>query len=76
MEGMITRVEVTWTEDVGGEQRDRLYTVMPDEAKIIRTERVEELLDDLACICEQLQAAHDATGNGTAPAGRTLRRVK
>lgn len=72
MEGMITRVDVTWTEDVGGEQRDRIYTVVPDKAKIIRAERVEELLDDLTCICEQLQAAHD----GTAPVGRTLRGVK
>jgi hypothetical protein len=76
MEGMITRVDVTWTEDVGGEQRDRLYTVVPNEAKIVRAERVEELLDDLTCICEQLQAADDATGDGTAPTGRTLRRVK
>jgi hypothetical protein len=67
MEGMITRVSVTWTEDADGEQRDRVYTVVPDEKKIIRAERLEELLDDLTLLCEQLQAARE---------GRTLRRIK
>jgi hypothetical protein len=78
MEGMITRVSVTWTEDAGGEREDRVYTVVPDGGKIIRDERLEELLDDLTVICEQLQAAQDATANGTASAdfGRALRRVK
>ena len=78
MEGMITRVSVTWTEGTGSGRRDRLYTVVPDETKIIRAERLEELLDDLAVVCEQLQAAQDATANGTASpdSGRALRRVK
>ena len=78
MDGMITRVSVTWTEDTGSGRRDRLYTVVPDEEKIIRTERLEELLDDLTFICEQLRAAQDATVNGkaNAEADRWLRRVK
>jgi hypothetical protein len=78
MEGMITRVSVTWTEGTGSERRDMLYTVVPDEKKIIRAERLEELLDDLTVICEQLQAAQDATANGAASSdfGRALRRVK
>jgi hypothetical protein len=78
MDGMITRVSVTWTEDTGSGRQDRLYTVVPDEEKIIRAERLEELLDDLAFICEQVQAARDATAKGTAraDADRTLRRVK
>jgi hypothetical protein len=78
MEGMITRVSVTWTEDADSGRRDRLYTVVPDAGKIIRAERLEELLDDLTVICEELQAAQDATAKSTAPAdfGRPLRRVK
>jgi hypothetical protein len=78
MEGMITRVRVTWTEDAGGEREDRVYSVVPTDGKIIRAERLEELLDDLTVICEQLQAAQGATTNGTASAefGRALRRIK
>ena len=33
VEGMITRVSVTWTENAGGGQRDRVYAVVPDEGK-------------------------------------------
>jgi hypothetical protein len=78
MEGVIARVSVTWAEDIGGGWQERVYTVVPDEGKIIRAERLEELLDDLALICEQLQAAQDAKNNGTALAesGRMLRRIK
>jgi hypothetical protein len=78
MDGTITRITVTWTEDTGSGRRDRLYTVVPDEKKIVRAERLEELLDDLTFICEQIQAARDASANGTAfaDADRTLRRVK
>jgi hypothetical protein len=78
VEGMITRVSVTWTEIADNGQHDRVYTVVPDEEKIIRAERLEDLLDDLTLICEQLQEARDAAANGTASAdpGRTLRRIK
>jgi hypothetical protein len=78
VEGMITRVSVTWTEIADDGQHDRVYTVVPDEAKTIRAERLEDVLDDLTLICEQLQAARDAKTNGTASAGpgRTLRRIK
>jgi hypothetical protein len=78
MEGVITRVSVTWAEDVGGGRRERVYTVWPDAGKIIRAERLEELLDDLTLICEQLRSAQDAKTNGTASveSGRTLRRIK
>jgi hypothetical protein len=75
---MITRVSVTWTEYANGGQRDRVYTVVPDEGKIIRIERIEDLLEDLTLICEQLQAAEDAKANDTTSAdfGQTLRRIK
>lgn len=78
MEGMITRVSVTWTEIANDGQQDRVYTVVPDEGKFIRAERLEDLLDDLTLICEQLQAAQHAIANGTASAdfGRALRRIK
>jgi hypothetical protein len=78
MEGVITRVSVTWAEDIGGERQERVYTVVPDEGKIIRAERLEELLDDLTLICEQLQAAQDTKTNGTAltESGRLFRRIK
>lgn len=78
MEGMITRVSVTWTEIADGGQQDRVYTVVPDERKIIRAERLEDLLDDLTLICEQLQAAHHIRTNNTASAdgGQALRRIK
>jgi hypothetical protein len=78
MDGMITRVCVTWTDGTGSGRRDRIYVVVPDEEQIIRAERLEELLDDLTFICEQLRAAQDATANGAASAvaDRTLRSVK
>lgn len=76
MQGVITRVSVTWTEYADGAQHDRVYTVVPDEGKIIRVERIEDLLEDLTLICEQLQAAEDAKAKGSADFGRTLRRIK
>jgi hypothetical protein len=78
MEGAITRVSVTWAEDIGDGRQERVYTVLPDERKIVRAERLEELLDDLTLICEQIQAARDAKTNGrtSAESGRTLRRIK
>ena len=78
MKGMITSVSVTWTEYGDGRERHRVYTVVPDEGKIIREERMEDLLDDLTLICEQLQEAQDAKANGRRSAifGRALRRIK
>jgi hypothetical protein len=78
VKGMITSVSATWTENADGSKRHRVYTVLPDEGKIIRDERMEELLEDLTLICEQLQEAQDAKANGRTSAnfGRTLRRVK
>ena len=78
MEGVITRVSVTRAKDIGEGLQERVYTVVPDAAKIIRAERLEELLDDLTLICEQLQAAQDAKTNRTASAesGPMLRRIK
>jgi hypothetical protein len=78
MEGAITRVSVTWAEDIGGEWQERVYTVVPGEGQAIRAERLEELLDDLRLICEQLQAAQDAktNGAGSVESGRMLRRIK
>jgi hypothetical protein len=78
MEGMITRVSVTWTDYGGDEQRSRVYTVVPDEKQIIRVERLEDLLDDLTLMCEQLQAAQDAKTDVVQSEGAvpSLRRIK
>jgi hypothetical protein len=78
VKGMITSVSVTWTENADGGERHRVYTVVPDEGKIIRDERMEELLEDLTLICEQLQTAQDARASRRTSAhfGRALRRVK
>jgi hypothetical protein len=78
MDGMITRVSVTWTNNIGGELQEQDYTVVPDKGKIIREERMEDLLDDLTLICEQLQEAQDAKANRRRSAifGRALRRIK
>jgi hypothetical protein len=75
---MITRIAVTWTEHTDEGKRLRFYDVLPDKRKIIRPERMEELLDDLTVICEQLQAARDRKPDGAASAafGRSLRRIK
>jgi hypothetical protein len=78
MEGKITRVRVTWTDHTANGARSRFYNVLPGGEKIIRPERMEELVDDLTVVCEQLQAARDGKTNGTTVAGpgRTLRRIK
>jgi hypothetical protein len=78
MQGKITRISVTWAEDTNRGRRFRFYNVLPDDEKIIRAERIEDLLDDLTLICEQLQAAHDARADSAASAhfGRALRGIK
>jgi DNA polymerase IIIc chi subunit len=75
---MITRIAVAWTERTHEGTRTRLYVVLPDKAKIIRPDRMDELVDDLTVICEQLQAARERAHDGTpsAASGRTLRSVK
>jgi hypothetical protein len=75
---MITRITVAWTEHTHQGTRTRLYNVLPDNTKIIRPDRMEELLDDLTVICEQLQAARERAHDRTPSAGfdRTLRSVK
>jgi hypothetical protein len=77
MQGKITRIRVTWAEPTGQGTRFRFYNVLPDE-KIIRAERMEDLLDDLTLICEQIQEARDRTPNGTRSAGfdGIVRRIK
>ena len=78
MQGKITRISVTWTEHTSEGAEFRFYNVLPDEQKIIRPERMEELLDDVTVVCEQLQAAHDSNTNGknVASPGLALRRIK
>jgi hypothetical protein len=74
MQGKITRISVTWAEHTSQGTQFRFYNVLPDDQKIIRPERMEDLLDDLSLICEQIQEARD----GTASAGfdRIVRRIK
>ena len=78
MQGEITRISVTWAEPTGHGTRFRFYHVLPDDEKIIRPERMEDLLDDLTLICQQIQAARDCTPNGTPSPDRdhSLRRIK
>jgi hypothetical protein len=60
MQGKITRVAVTWTEDTDRGARYRFYGVMPDKNKIINPDELREFIDRLAVICQQIQAARDA----------------
>lgn len=78
MQGEIARVSVIWAEHTGQGTRFRIYDVLPDDEKIIRAERMEELVDDLSLICQQLQQARDRMPNGMATAGtdRVVRRIK
>jgi|HubBroStandDraft_6_1064221.scaffolds.fasta_scaffold371216_2 hypothetical protein len=78
MQGEITRVSVIWAERTSQGTRFRIYDVLPDEEKIIRAERLEELVDDLSLICQQLQDARDRMTDSTAMAGndRIVRRIK
>ncbi len=78
MQGKITRISVTLAEPTSQGTRFRFYNVLPDDGKIIRAERMEDLLDDLTLICEQIQEARDRTPNGTPSAGfdRIVRRIK
>jgi hypothetical protein len=78
MQGKITRISVTWAEDTNRGRLFRFYNVLPDDEKIIRAERMEDLLDDLSLICQQIQQARDRKPNGTSAAefDRSLRRIK
>jgi hypothetical protein len=69
MQGKITHISVTWTEPTGQGTRRRLYNVLPDDEKIIRAERMEELLDDLSLICQHIQEALDRTADSPPPTG-------
>lgn len=52
MQAKITRISVIWAERTGQGPRFRIYDVLPDNEKIIRAERMEELVDDLSLICQ------------------------
>jgi hypothetical protein len=66
MQGKITRIAVTYTLDTPGGPRHTFHG-LPHMRQHIRPERISELLDDLALICEDLLAAREATpGNGLA----------
>ena len=77
MQGKIAHISVIWAERTNQGTRFRIYDVLPDDEKIIRTERMEELVDDLSLICQQLQQARDRMPNTTATAGtdRVIRRT-
>jgi hypothetical protein len=78
MQGKITRISVIWAESTSQGAQFRIYDVLPDDEKIIRAERMEELIDDLSLICQQLQDARNRMPNGTPTAGtdRIVRRIK
>jgi hypothetical protein len=78
MQGEIAHISVIWAEHTSQGKRFRIYDVLPDDEKIIRAERMEELVDDLSIICQQLQQARDRMPNGTATTatGRVVRRIK
>lgn len=78
MQGEIARISVIWAERTNQGTRFRIYDVLPDDEKIIRAERMEELVDDLSLICQQLQEARDRMPNGTATAApdRVVQRIK
>jgi hypothetical protein len=78
MQGKITRISVTWAEPIGQGTRFRFYNVLPDDEKIIRPERMGDLLDDLTLICERIQQTRDRAPNSTPSVGldRSVRRIK
>jgi hypothetical protein len=61
MEGTITRVSVTITVDTDDGPRHLLYGLKAMR-RHARPERIDDLLDDLAMICEDVQKARDAAG--------------
>ena len=58
MPGRITRVAVTYTVDSPGGPRDTVHE-LAHMRRHARPERLSELLDDLAVICEDLLAARE-----------------
>jgi hypothetical protein len=77
MQGKITRISVTWTTETDQGKSFRFYGLLPDGRKIIRPDRMHELLDDLTVMCEQIQAARDSKPNGAgSPHGHELRAIK
>jgi hypothetical protein len=78
MQGEIAHISVIWAEHTSQGTRFRIYDVLPDDEKIIRAERMEELVDDLSLICRQLQEARDRmpTTTATTGTGRVIRRIK
>jgi hypothetical protein len=64
MEGKITRISITWTTANDKGRSYRFYGLFPDAGKIIRPDRMHELLDDLTVMCEQIQAVRDGKLNG------------
>jgi hypothetical protein len=78
MQGEIAHISVIWAEHTNQGTQFRIYDVLPDDEKIIRAERLEELVDDLSLICQQLQEARDRVPNGTATTSRdrVVRRIK
>jgi hypothetical protein len=77
MQGKITRISITWTTETDEGKSYRFYGLLPDARKIIRPDRMHELLDDLTVMCEQIQAAREGRVNGTrAVRGHELREIK
>jgi hypothetical protein len=77
MQGKITRIAITWTTETDEGKSFRFYGLLPDARKIIRPDRMRELLDDLTVMCEQIQAARDGKVNGAGSVrGRELRAIK
>jgi hypothetical protein len=58
MTGKITRVAVTYTADAPGGPHDTVHE-LAHMRRHVRPERLSELLDDLAVICEDLLAARE-----------------
>jgi hypothetical protein len=77
MQGKITRISITWTTETDDGKSYRFYGLLPDARRIIRPDRMHELLDDLSVMCEEIQAFRDGGLNGAgSTGGRALRAVK
>jgi hypothetical protein len=61
--GKITRISVTYTVNTGAGPRHTFHTLAAMR-KHARPERVQELLDDLALICEELLARRPQPATG------------
>jgi hypothetical protein len=72
MTGTIVHVSVCWAAETSG-GRQQIIVDLTQMRRHPGPERIEELLDDLAMICEDVQAAQDSESTSVHSGGRPWR---